>query len=72
MYVDQDYMYGPYAVAFPAGVTRTLFNVSIIDDDVYEVNETFELTVDSLFLPHNVSTVDPNQTRVTIRNDDCE
>ena len=65
-------MYGPYNITFPAGVTRTLFNVSIIDDDVYEVNETFELVINSLFLPVNVSVVNPNQTTVIIKNDDCK
>ena len=71
--VGQDYMDGPYPVTFPAGVTSTQFNISIIDDDVYEDNETFVLTINSLFLPHNVSTVDPtNQTTVIIKNDDCK
>ena len=66
-------MHGLYPVTFPAGVTNTEFYISIIDDDVYENNEIFELAINSLFLPHNVSTVDPtNQTTVIIKNDDCK
>ena len=66
-------MHGPYPVIFAAGLTSTEFYISIIDDDVYENNETFKLAINSLFLPHNVSTVDPtNQTTVIIKNDDSK
>ena len=70
--VGQDYVYGPYIVTFPAGVTSSHFNVLIIDDDEHEDNETFELTINSFFLPLNISTIHPDQVTVIIKNDDCK
>jgi len=67
-----DYEAGPYSVTFPAGVTRMEFTVSIISDDTFEHNETFQLSIDSPSLPPNVSTANPNQATVIIINDDCK
>ena len=38
-----DHNSGPYNVTIPAGETLVLFNVTIIDDNVNEENETFNL-----------------------------
>ena len=48
------------------------FDVSVISDDIFEHNETFQLSINLSSLPHNVSTVYPNQATVIIINDDCK
>lgn len=70
--LGQDYGSGPYTVVFPAGETSIQFNVTITSDDVYERNETFQLTIDSLSLPLNVTTAELDQATVIIINDDCK
>jgi len=48
------------------------FNVSIINDDMYEVNETFELAINQFLLSLDVSATNPDQARVIIINDDSK
>ena len=66
----EDYEPGPYTVIFPAGINRALFNVSIINDDIYEINETFDLVVNISSLPPSVTVGDINQARIIIIDDD--
>ena len=66
-----DYGSGPYTVTFPAGVTSVPFNVSIIDDMIFEGNEDFMLTIDpSSLIPTGVTVGSPDQATVTIVDDD--
>ena len=65
-----DYGSGPYTVTFPAGVTSVPFNVSIIDDMIFEGNENFILTIDRSSLPNDVTVGSPDQATVTIVDDD--
>ena len=51
---NEDYKHGPFNVTIPAGETSVLFNISIIDDNVFEGNESFSITIDSFFLPSRV------------------
>ena len=67
-----DYVSGPYTVVFPIGVTRVSFNISIIDDDIYEGNEYFILTIDPSSLADNVTIGNPGQVTVTILLNDCK
>ena len=66
----EDYEAGPYTVIIPAGMASVFFNVSIINDEIYEGNETFSLVVNVTSLPLNVTVGDPNQATVTVFNDD--
>ena len=68
---DGDYDSGLYTVVFSAGETKKYFYVSIINDDTFEGNEHFNLTINST-LPSIVSIGDPNQAEVTIIDDDRE
>ena len=61
-----DYYSGPYSVQFNIGVTSVPFSVPIINDDLLESIETFELSVKQSALPASVTSVDPDQTTVTI------
>ena len=71
-FTGQDYESGTYTVEFPAGKTTMQFNVSIINDDMYEVNETFELAINQFLLSLDVSATNPDQARVIIINDDSK
>ena len=67
-----DYTSGPYTVTFPAGQTRIPFIVSINDDNIFEIDENFMLTIDETSLPTGVFRGNPNQCTVTIVDDDCK
>ena len=64
-----DYIIGPYSVTFPAGVTSVPFNVSINDDNTFEENENFTLTINSSLLT-GVMAGNPGQATVTIVDND--
>ena len=70
--IDTDYSAGPYTVIFPAGRTRSSFNVTIHDDDIVEGNENFTLSINTSSLPSNVAVGDAYQTTVIISDNDCE
>ena len=65
-----DYISGPYTVTFTAGTIHASFNVSITDDNVFERNENFLLTIHPSSLPSNVTVGDPGQVTVTIVDND--
>ena len=65
-----DYGSGPYTVTFVAGQTRTVFNVPLNNDDYYEGNENFVVTINSSSLPSRVTPGNPNQATVTIVDND--
>ena len=71
-----DYDSGPYTVIIPAGNENVMFDVSIIDDNQLEMNETFELSIESTSLSSRVfpgtSTSLPSTTTVYIINDDIQ
>ena len=64
-----DYHSGPYEVTFPAGVTIVSFNISIHDDDEYEDDEKFILTINSDSLPDGITTDSPSRVTTIIVND---
>ena len=66
-----DYTSGPYSVTFPAGVTSVPFNITINNDNVFEDNENFTLTINSS-LPTGVMAGNPGQATVTIVDNDCK
>ena len=55
-------------MTFPAGVTRASFSITLIDDDVLEDRETFNLIIAEDSLPENVTLGIPYLTEVTIFN----
>ena len=65
-----DYTSGPYTVTFPAGQTTATFDVPIIDDNIFEGNENFILTIDGTSLPTGVTASSPDEATVTIVDDD--
>ena len=66
-----DYNPEPRDVEIPAGKTRVTFNVSVNNDDTFEGNENFTLTV-NVSLPTGIMVGEPELTTVIIVDDDCE
>lgn len=56
-------------VIIPAGNTSALFNVVIIDDNVFENPENFLLTIDESSLPLLVTAAHPEATVNIMDND---
>ncbi|XP_065892782.1 extracellular matrix organizing protein FRAS1-like [Dysidea avara] len=65
-----DYDSGPYTVTFTAGQTSASFNVPINDDNIFEANETFSLTIDPSSLPNRVTLSSSATLTATISDDD--
>ena len=53
-------------------MTREPFNVIIIDDNIFESDEIFYLNIIPDSLPNGVSVGYPNQTTVTIEDNECK
>ena len=49
---------------------RVQFNVLINDDNIFEGNETFNLSINSSTLPNKIIVGSPGQTTVTIVDND--
>ena len=51
-------------------MTSVLLDVTIKDDNLFEMNETFNLTIDAHSLPNKVISGDADATTVIIVDDD--
>ena len=67
-----DYGSGPYVITIPAGMAMVPFNISITDDNIYEGDENFMITIDPSTLPDDVSVGNPGEATVTIPDDNSE
>ena len=65
-----DYEDGPYDVTIPIGVTTFKYSIPILDDDVYEINETFSVVIASSNHPQITISRTDNTADVTIINDE--
>ena len=65
-----DYDSGPYTVTFPAGEESVSLGISINDDNIFEHNENFVLTINVSSLPTGVTIGNHNKTIVTIVDND--
>ena len=66
---NEDYVSGPYFVKLTAGLTYFPFEVSIVDDDKWEENENFFLTIDESSLPCNVTVGNQHKSTINILDD---
>ena len=70
-FVGEDYdSMSSYTVVFLAGMTIVPFNISIIDNSLFEGNESFILNINPDLLPDDVTIGDYGETTVTIIDDD--
>ena len=53
-------------------MTEVSFNVTIMDDNILESNETFQLSINSSSLPNRVTVDNPSVVTVTIVDNDCK
>ena len=67
-----DYNSGPYTVQFNIGITRASFTVPVINDNILETNERFNLNINGSTLPESVVVGDLGQTTVTIVANDSK
>jgi len=65
-----DYDSGPYTVTFTAGVTSVSFDIQINNDNIFEANETFSLTIEPSSLPSAVTLSSSATLTATISDDD--
>ena len=65
-----DYNSGLYTIQFNVGITRALFTIPLIDDNIMEDNETFNFSVNASSLPSAITVSDSGQTTVTIMAND--
>ena len=71
---ESDYSGGNYLVNFTAGSTKESFSIAITDDDIFELDENFFLT---LVIPQPAQDIgvmrgDPFVSNITIVNDESE
>ena len=67
-----DFIFVPHYILFPAGVERVTFNVTIIEDNILEHNESFSVGVDRLTPPSKITIGSSSHTTITILNDDSK
>ena len=67
-----DFYSGSHIIKVDAGLTTIPFNVSIKDDDIFEDDETFNLSINSSSLPNKVIVGNHGQTVVTIEDNDSK
>ena len=65
-----DYKPETMVVSFKEGTNNALLNISVLDDNLLEDDETFILIIDSSSIPNNVIIEKPSNATVTILNDD--
>ena len=65
-----DFYFGSHIIYFDIRMTIVQFNVSINDDDIFEDDETFNLSINLSTLPNKVIIGSPSQTTVIIVDDD--
>ena len=70
MRAGEDYRSGPYSTVIPAEMTSMKFSVMIMDDDILENNEKFDIAIDQSTLPIQVTAISPHQVTVTIMDDE--
>ena len=67
-----DYISGPFRVTIPAGQTTATFDVPITNDNTYEENESFKLSIVQSSTPDGVRVGNPRRATVVIEDDDCK
>ena len=55
---------------FHAGTTGAAINIMINDDNIFENNENFTLTINLSSLPSYITVINPSEVIVTILDDD--
>ena len=67
-----DYEEGPYYVKIPSGELSAYYCIGIINDTVLENDEAFVIEINEAVLHPIVILMKPNDTNVTILDDECK
>ena len=67
-----DYTMRLYNVTFSANVTTRLLDIPVCNDEVFEPDESFSISVVSNSSPDNVMGGNLSQTTIVIVDDDCK
>ena len=68
-----DYVSGPFRVTIPPGETTATFDVAITNDNTYEEDENFRLSIVRSSTPDGVRVGNPRRATVVIEDDsDCK
>ena len=66
-----DFTDGLYNVSFPAGMTNASFSIVIMDDNILESDEQFQLNIIGTQPPSDhITNGNPNYTKINIADDD--
>ena len=63
---NMDYQRRPFSLTFSASVNSIPVVVELIDDNMFEGNENFTLTIDPSKLPGNIMVAQPSEVVVVI------
>ena len=67
---NKDYAHGPYTAVLSAGMKHTKISIPINDDNIFEGNENFTVSINSSSLTSNKIVGDIIQATVTILDND--
>ncbi|XP_065910088.1 uncharacterized protein [Dysidea avara] len=67
---DTDYEQGPYMITFPTNITEAFYDISITDDNILEIDEILDITIDSHSLPYDVFVGNGSRAVVIIEDND--
>ena len=68
-----DYVSGPYNVTIPAGQTIVSFDISIVDDNIYEQRKQFDVNIEQISTLSGVHIGSSYTATVVITDDsDCK
>ena len=67
-----DYSSGPYIITIPAGVISIPFDVPINDDNLVESSESFNLSINVVSLPRNITIEQVEESKVMIVDNDSK
>ena len=65
-----DHVSGSQYVTIPINTISYPFNTTIMDDDLFESTESFELVINHRTLPNRIFRADPYSSTVFIENDE--
>ena len=69
---NHDYGSGPFNITVSAGEVSASYNLSIIDNNIFEASESFALTINSSSLPSRISIQSGCVLMITIVDDDSK
>jgi len=67
-----DYASGPHNVPITKGEKCKFFTIPIFDNNVYEGEKKFEVSLQPSRLPHGIVPCTPSEVEITILDDECK